>query len=232
MKTNELEKRIVALIDKHAGHPTTGRHGPKRESGTHATLVKRLGVPDSDHVQALIESGRLKSLGPVNRRDPAGTQSYASDHLNEIRREIITAIVEQVIDGMPDDAEPETVSSAVAHALGAWQKSLTAPALKEFAARSDEERPGVLRRAVTGAAVAGGLYAGASYLRGRKIGAKGILPAFKAGNAANIADLRKIGGKASALLRPRVKFSANLTPARARSLLARLGNELRRIERA
>lgn len=232
MKPNELEKRIVALIDKHSSHATAGRHGPKRESGTLDTLAKRLGVPDSAHVQSLIESGRLVSLGAVNRNDPNGTQSYASDHLNEIRREVVTAIAEQVIDAMPDDAEPESVAAAVSHALATYQKSLSTPAVKEFAARSDEERPGVLRRVATGAAVAGGLYAGASYLRGRKIGAKGILPALKAGNAANVADLRNVGGKISALLRPRVKFSANLTPARARSLLARLGNELRRIERA
>lgn len=231
MKSDQLQKRILALIDKHSAHPTAGRLGPKRESGTIQTLAKRLGVPDSAHVHALIESGRLVSLGAVNRNDPDGAQSYASDHLNEIRREVITSIVEQVIDGLPDDVAPENVALAVSHALDAYQKSLTAPSVNEFAARTEDERPGLLRRAATGAAVAGAAYGGLSYLRGRKIGAKGVFPALKAGNAANAADLRKAGGKISALLRPRVKFSADLTPARARTLLAKLGRELRRTER-
>jgi hypothetical protein len=231
MKPDALQKRILALIDKHAAHPTTGRAGPKRESGTPDTLAKRLGVP-ADHVQALIESGRLVSLGAVNRNDPEGAQSYASDHLNEVRRDVITSIVEQVIDGLPDDAEAGTVALAVSHALETYQKSLTAPPPTDFAARPEDERPGVLKRAATGALVAGGLYAGASYLRGRRIGAKGILPALKAGNAANVADVRKIGAKVTGLLRPKMKFSADLTPDRARELLANLRQSLRRIERA
>jgi hypothetical protein len=229
MKTNDaLQKRILTLIDKHAAHPSDRRKG--RESGTPATLAKRLGVP-ADHVQALIESGRLVSLGAVHRNEPDGPQSYDSEHLNEIRRETITAIVEEVINGLPDDAAPDTIVAAASHALEAYRKSLSAPAAKDFAAQDEEQRPGLLKRAATSALVAGGLYAGASYLRGRKIGVKGALPALKAGNAANVADVRKIGAKVSGLLRPRLAFAADLTPTRARVMLSNLRRELRRIER-
>jgi len=214
MKTDQLQKRILALIDRHSAHPSGGRKG--RESGTPATLAKRLGVP-ADHVQALIKSGRLVSLGAVNRYNPEGAQSYDSAHLNEIRRETITAIVEDVIDGMPDDATEEAIISAVSHALDTYQKNLAAPAAKEFSARQDDERPGLLKRAATGALVAGGAYAGLSYLRGRKIGAKGILPALKSGNAANIADVRKAGSAVAGLFRrspsPSPVQSGKLTPS-------------------
>ena len=236
--TNDpVTNRIISLIEKHAAPLSAGRGA--RESGTLDTLPKRLSLPDAEHVQALIEAGHLKSAGPVNRNEPDGIQRYHSDELDGIRREVFASIAEQVIENWEGDAQD--LPAAVANAFAAYMRSLkdgTAAKgfarplrnLVSFAVRDPrEERPGILRRAVGAAAVGGLAYGGLSYLRGRKAAAPGIIGKMKAGNAANIADARKAGAKIGALFKPRARsFSANLTPAKARELLARLGGELRR----
>ena len=243
-KPDPLASRIVSLIDKHAAPVSPGR----RESGTPDTLVKRLGVPDTEHVNALLQSGRLKSIGPVHKNDPEGPQRYESDHLNDVKREVLASIAEQVIEDY--DGEPDDLPAAISAALASYLKSLNdGTAAKGFAAVTPrrvafaydpnaEERPGLLRRVgqVAGvAALAGAAYGGASYLRGRKIGAKGFLPALKAGNAANVASIRNAGSRVAGFLtgRPAAvgfssKLPAHVTPAYARDVLRRLGVELRR----
>lgn len=242
-KTDPLAARIVSLIDRHAAPVLSGRS----ESGTLDTLAKRLGLPDAEHVTALIDSGRLKSLGPVNRNEPDGAQRYASDDLNAIRREVFTEIAAHVIENY--QGAPAGLAGAVSAALESYAKSLKdGTAAKGFSARpvrvrhfaryghrpEQEERPGLLRRTATGAAAVGGLYAGAAYLRGRKIGARGFVPALTAGNAANVATVRKAGERIAGFIRPRrpvgmsAQLPAHVTPARARALLLQFGRQLRR----
>lgn len=241
LKPDPLTQKILHLVNKHAVPVNPGR----RESGTFATLAKRLCVPDTGHVKALIETGRLKPLGPVNNRDPNGSQRYETNHLNDIKREVLASIAAQVVESY--DGNPEQLPIAVSQALETYLANLTSgkaetgfsfqPARRVgFAApaAAEEERPGLLRRAATVAGAAGVGYGALAYLRGRKAGAVGILPALKAGNALNVASVRKGVAKAASYIRPRpiggvpVGMSAKLTPAKARALLLAFGREIRR----
>ena len=195
--------RIDAVIDRYALTPHMPRG--RRESGTLETLPVRLGLPDSGSVAALLASGHLSPLGPVNSNDPDGAQRYASDHLNGIRREVFAALAGEVIDNYEGD-NVEGLLAAISAALENYAQALPKDvrAVREFSAKAErEERPGLLRRAATGAAAAGAAYGGLSYLRGRKAGAAGLLSRVKTGHAANIADIRKAGERVRGLLRPR-----------------------------
>ena len=131
-KPDPLASRIVSLIDKHAAPVLPGRRG-RRESGTPDTLVNGIGVPDTEHVNAMLQSGRLKSIGPVHKNDPDGPQRYESAHLNDVKREVLANIAEQVIEDY--DGEPEDLPAAISAALASYLKSLNdGTAAKGFAA--------------------------------------------------------------------------------------------------
>lgn len=224
-----LTARIRGLIDFHAASV------PSRvlNTGSPERLAKSLGLADAEQAAVMLESGRLKPI-QLHRNAPKGTLYFSARDVEAVKREAFAALAEQVIENY--DGDPGALVGAVHVALASYAKGLnTGTAAKGFSARpgrvhsfarKEEERPGFLRRAAAGAAVTGAAYGGLSYIRGRRAGASSILGSIKAGNAANIVDARKIGTKIAGFIRPR-KFSANLTPARARSLMLQLGRELR-----
>jgi hypothetical protein len=238
-KPDQLTRELTALLDRHAPSMQTGG---RRVSHTPETLAKALHI-DPREVPALLATGAL-DVRPVRKNDPTGPLSFDSTQLEEVRRRLLAEIVQQVIDA-DETGDPKAITLAAQIALAAYKKN-AAKAATEFAARDEEHRPGWGSRLAKGAALAGAAYGGLAYMRGRQAGASGFLGRFRAGNAANVADIRKAGSAVSGLLRrgaarlagkslavaPRNFAAADLTPARARYLLRTFGRELRRAGRA
>ncbi len=223
-----VAEQLHDLLERHSPPAKTGG---RSESHSPASLVKRLGVPDTEHVQALIESGDLVSEGPVNRNDPDGLQRYGCEMLDGIRRAMLAVLVENVIE--ESDGDPDTVLAAVQHALSTYKKSLSEGGASttqfSFTGYEEPERPGLLRRAAGAAAVAGAAYGGASYLRGRSAGVKGLLPALKAGSSANIANASRAGERLRSLILSRMKArTVAPTAFAATAALRRFGVEFQR----
>ena len=238
-KPDQLTRELTALLDRHAPSMKTGG---RRVSHTPETLAKALHI-DPRAVPALLSTGAL-DFRPVRKDDPTGPLSFDSAQLEETRRRLLAEIVQQVIDS-DETGDPKAITLAAQLALTSYKKG-AAKAATEFAARDEEDRPGWGSRLVKGAALAGAAYGGLAYMRGRQAGATGTLGRLRAGNAANVADIRKAGSAVSALLKrgaarlagkplavaPSNFAAADLTPARARHLLRTFGRELRRAGRA
>jgi hypothetical protein len=236
MKTRAeiLSTRIEGLINFHAASVPS----KVLNTGSPEAFAKSLGLPDAEHVAVLLQSRRLQPV-ELHRNAPKGALFFSAQDVESVKREAFAAIAEQVVEGYR--GAPEGLAGAVHVALGSYAKNLKAgTAAKGFSrvapralsfARPQEERPGLLRRVATGAAIAGAAYAGGSYLRGRKIGATGFLPSLKAGHAANVADIRKAGKWAAGFIRPRKQGKGepvNVTPSEDRSLVRQFGRQPRR----
>jgi hypothetical protein len=186
--------------------------GGRRVSHTPETLAKALHI-DPRAVPALLSTGAL-DFRPVHKNNPDGPLSFDSAQLEEVRRRLLAEIVQQVIDA-DETGDPKAIALAAQLALTAYKKG-AAKAATEFASRDEEDRPGWGSRLAKGAALAGAAYGGLAYMRGRQAGASGFLGRLRAGNAANVADLRKAGSAVSGLLR---RGAARLAAPRAFSAL-------------
>jgi len=208
MKPN-LEDTLNNAIDRHAG----GQLANGIESQDLEGLSRRL-LCSVNAVKQFLADGILVSQGPVHRGDETGLHTFKSDDLNEIRRAILTAVVERVIDESSGD--PSEISIAAGDALknhaanfakkpdAKTELSRFPKGLVQFASPYDEQ-PGPFERAASTAAKVGAVgavgYAGASLLRGRylKPGA-GLIDQLRAGSAANIGSLSSGAAKVAAIL--------------------------------
>lgn len=215
MSTN-LAQSLNDSIDRH----NAGQRTNARESHTLESLAARLLV-SPETAQRLIAKGIVQSEGPVHRGDD-GLQSYLSDDLNEVRRAVLSTVVEGVID---QAGSADEISIASSHALkkhveefGAQPKNVTEFA-RDSAGRYYEDEPGTIRQAAGIAGTAGAAYGVGSYLRGR---APGLSPfaAIRAGHIKNIATAGKVGafvrpGAAAAARTGRNIFAAGSAAAKA-----------------
>jgi len=212
MNTN-LADSLNSTIDQHV----TGQRSGAVETHDLDSLCARLLAP-RDVVEKLLGTGVLRSEGPVHGTDDTGIHAFNSDLLNEVRRAVLSAIVEKVVE--ESDGEPDQIKLAAGHALREHAKGFDKPkgAKKEFArfpsglvqlSRLDgrfvaqEDEPGFIERTASTvgkvAAVGAAGYGAASYLRGRKLAPGGSLfDKLRAGNRANVATGRAVVGGLSA----------------------------------
>jgi hypothetical protein len=207
MDTNILNT-LTSQIDRHAGGQPVGT----MESHTLDSLCRRLLAP-RPVVEELFKSGVLQPVGPVHKDGNSGLYSFYSDDLNDIRRAVLSALTELVVEN--SSGSPDEISLANSLALSDHAKSFVPNSDKKELSRAlgsgcimlgrnlPEEEPGPFQRAVAGAgkiAAIGGLgYAGASYLRGRAVNPTGsLLDQLRKGSRANLVTGRAIAGRLSA----------------------------------
>lgn len=205
--STDLASTLNAKIDQHVDGQRTGAV----ESHDLNSLCKRLLAP-RDVVVKLLSAGVLRSEGPVHGRDDTGLMAFTSDSLNEVRRAVLYAIVEKVVedsDGIEgvDIAAGAALKEHVAsfnnqeNEFAAFPKGLVQLAAYPYS--QDDEQPGALQQAATTAgkvAAVGALgYGAAALLRGRKLAPTGsIIDKLKAGALANNATGRLVAGRLGA----------------------------------
>ena len=114
MNTDQTAESLLAslsaAIDRHAAGQPVG----KLESHDLQSLSRRILAP-IDVTKKLLAAGVLGSQGPVHKGDDTGHHSFPSDQLNEIRRAVLVAIVEKIVE--ESDGAPEQVTMAAGDAL-------------------------------------------------------------------------------------------------------------------
>lgn len=205
--STDLANSLNDLIDRNCAGLPAG----KLESHDLASLARRILCPP-DVAQQLIADGTLAPSGPVYGNDETGPQRFGSDDLNEIRRAVLTAILEAIIE--ESDGSPDEIRMAASDALSRHVRSFDPQPGEPTAfgralgsgcvmlGRPEDDEPGPFQRAASTAgkvAAAGALgYGATALLRGRRLApGAGIWGQLRAGNAANIATGRAALGSLS-----------------------------------
>lgn len=203
-----LADTLNKAIDRHAG----GQLASGIESQDLEGLSRRL-LCSVNAVKQFLADGILVSQGPVHRGDETGLHTFKSDDLNDIRRAVLTAVVERVIDESSGDPSEISIAAGDAlrnHVAGFAKKPAVKTELSRFptglvqfaSPYDDNEQPGPIQQAATTAAKVGAIgaagYGAASLVRGRmlKPGAR-LIDQLRAGSAANIATARGVVGTLS-----------------------------------
>jgi hypothetical protein len=199
---NSLANSLSAEIDKNAGQYRDGALVSLDLDGLAQYLLVSANI-----AQKFVARGLIVSRGPTRRDDPNGRKSYSTADLNALRTAVLTEIVGGVID---ESESPEEIGIAAPRAIREHVKSFSAQPKTTDLARDgagryyEDDEPGTIRQAATVGAAGAGLYAGASFLRGRASGLN-PLAAIRMGHGKNVADVRKVGN----YLRPRVRLVAS-----------------------
>jgi hypothetical protein len=193
MNDSSLADRIGQQITTAAGAERAGRS----ETATIETLPARLGC-SPEVVEILLAEGVLAPERPVHDGQPGGPLIFSSDALNAVKRLILSEVAAGALDGA--DGDPEALATTAAQAVARHQNEFGRKPKVTTLARPDREKdPSTIAKVGKVAGIlAGGaaLAGGASYLRGRSIGAagagfRGALGVAKAGAGQLATDARR-----------------------------------------
>lgn len=207
MTTITLANQLHAVVDRESAGDLVG----KLESHDLHSLSRRILAPSS-LVENLLRDGVLRAEHPTIKGDATGRHAFTSDNLNAVKRGVLSAVVERVVEFSTNEAD---VPAAVARAVREHRITFEAkPKVTEFGRFPDglvqlsryvrEEEPSAVAKAATLAGAGAAVYGVGSYVRGRAPG-RSPFAALRAGHAANVGDARKLAN----YVRPGVAKAAN-----------------------
>lgn len=169
---NDDISNLADTLGSRVDHESRPIRQGRAESHDVASLAKRLAA-SPEAVKGFLAAGILQPEGPVSKSEGNTHFVFASDDLNDLRKQVLAAVVARVIDADESD-DPNAIHTAASHALREHVTETEKPDDKrrDFSRKMshggaimfggtyipdkrEHEDNGILRTAATAAAIAG-----------------------------------------------------------------------------